>query len=82
MNIDVGIIGGLSGVLLLLHPRSSALSTEMSRERSPPPPPSADRVERNMPRRDRPNPGPRVGSRSEPCTKRPGGDPPRSYRGG
>uniref|UniRef100_A0A2N9J1C3 Uncharacterized protein n=1 Tax=Fagus sylvatica TaxID=28930 RepID=A0A2N9J1C3_FAGSY len=39
-------------------------------------------VERNTPRRDRPNPGPRVGSRSGPCTKRPGGDLPRSYRGG
>uniref|UniRef100_A0A2N9J9V9 Protein kinase domain-containing protein n=1 Tax=Fagus sylvatica TaxID=28930 RepID=A0A2N9J9V9_FAGSY len=64
------------------HPRSSARSTEMSGERSPPPPPSADPVERNTPRRDRPNPGPRVGSRSGPCTKRPGGDLPRSYRGG
>ena len=54
----------------------------MSRERSPPPPPSADPLERNTPRRDRPNPGPRVGSRSGPCMKRPGGDPPKSYRGG
>ena len=34
--------------------------------------PRRDPVERNTQRRDRPNPGPRVGSRSGPCTKRPG----------
>ncbi|GMY28575.1 hypothetical protein FCV25MIE_23817 [Fagus crenata] len=63
-------------VLVLLR------ESQTHRSSSPPPPPSADPVERNTQRRDRPNPGPRVGSRSGPCTKRPGGDLPRSYRGG
>uniref|UniRef100_A0A2N9FT62 Uncharacterized protein n=1 Tax=Fagus sylvatica TaxID=28930 RepID=A0A2N9FT62_FAGSY len=53
-------------VLVLLR------ESQTHRSSSPPPPPSADPVERNTQRRDRPNPGPRVGSRSGPCTKRPG----------
>jgi hypothetical protein len=63
-------------VLVLLR------ESQTHKSSSPPPPPSADPVERNTQRRDRPNPGPRVGSRSGPCTKRPGGYLPKSYRGG
>uniref|UniRef100_A0A2N9IR34 Uncharacterized protein n=1 Tax=Fagus sylvatica TaxID=28930 RepID=A0A2N9IR34_FAGSY len=59
------------------HSPRFAPRSQTHRSSSPPPPPSADPVERNTQRRDRPNPGPRVGSRSGPCTKQPRGDLPR-----